>query len=105
MKLQSSKVQPVNDAFHRVSKDACPSAGKGVRTVGKDAFHSVPIFVSTVLRAFTLIELLVVIAIMAILAALIIPGAAMAKAARTRGRAKGELNHIASMIEEYKTKM
>jgi prepilin-type N-terminal cleavage/methylation domain-containing protein len=56
-------------------------------------------------HAFTLIELLVVIAIMAILAALIIPGAAMAKAARMRGRAKTELNHIASMIEEYKTKL
>ena len=42
---------------------------------------------------------------MAILAALIIPGAAMAKAARMRSRAKAELNQIAGMIENYKAKM
>ena len=53
-------------------------------------------------RAFTLIELLIVISIMAILAALIIPAASIAAAARKRSRAKAEVNQIAHMVESYK---
>jgi prepilin-type N-terminal cleavage/methylation domain-containing protein len=56
-------------------------------------------------RGFTLIELLVVIAIMAILAALIIPGTQIAMSARKKARARTELQQVATMIENYKTKL
>jgi prepilin-type N-terminal cleavage/methylation domain-containing protein len=53
---------------------------------------------------FTLIELLVVMAIIAILAALIFPGARMAAGAKAKNRARAELKQIESYIELYKTK-
>ena len=95
-KVQSRKSDETLDAGYSILDAGCQRS-----VVGGLVVRGPVVF----LRAFTLIELLVVIAIMAILAALIIPGAAAAKAARMRGRAKTELNQIAAMVESYKSKL
>ena len=55
-------------------------------------------------RAFTLIELLVVIAIIGVLAAFLFPALKMVKAAQYKKVARGELEYLATALENYKGK-
>ena len=55
-------------------------------------------------RAFTLIELLVVISIMGVIAGFSIPVLKMAKASQYKKVARGELEFIATALENYKAK-